>query len=142
MRAAIYARMSTDKQSDTSPEDQIARCSEYAERKGWQLVESAIVEAGISGALCHNRPGLLGLMARIDEWDVLVAYDFARRARNEEDLGWIRNRVRGRRGTAVEASTGLDLDNVGARVMGVTMSSPSTFENLSRLTTTCGLSAA
>ncbi len=120
MRAAIYARMSTDKQSDTSPEDQIARCREYAERKGWQLVESAIVaEAGISGASRHNRPGLLGLMARIDEWDVLVAYDFARLARNEEDLGWIRNRLKSRRRRAFEASTGLDLDNVGARVMGV-----------------------
>ena len=33
MRAAIYARMSTDKQADTSPDDQIARCREYAERE-------------------------------------------------------------------------------------------------------------
>ena len=112
--------MSTDKQSDTSPEDQIARCREYAEGQGWQLVESAIVaEAGISGASRHNRPGLLGLMARISEWDVLVCFDSSRLARNGEDLGWIRNRLRIQRRRAVEASTGLDLDNVGARVMGV-----------------------
>src|SRR5262245_18231381 len=112
--------MSTDKQSDTSPEDQIARCREYAERRGWAVFDHLVVaEAGISGASRHNRHGLLGLMARIDEWDVLIAYDFARLARNEEDLGWIRNRVRSRRRIAVEASTGLDLDNVGARVMGV-----------------------
>ncbi len=78
-----------------------------------------MAEAGISGASRHDRPGLLGLMTRIDEWDVLVAYDFARLARNEEDLGWIRNRLRSRRRRAFEASTGLDLDNVGARVMGV-----------------------
>src|SRR5262245_37712989 len=112
--------MSTDKQSDTSPEDQIARCREYAERRGWAVFDHLVVaEAGISGASRHNRHGLLGLMARIDEWDVLIAYDFARLARNEEDLGWIRNRIRSRRRTAIEASTGLDLDNVGARVMGV-----------------------
>jgi Resolvase, N terminal domain len=78
-----------------------------------------VAEAGISGASRHNRPGLLGLMARIDEWDVLVAYDFARLGRNEEDLRWIRNRLRIRRRQAFEASTGLDLDNVGARVMNV-----------------------
>jgi DNA invertase Pin-like site-specific DNA recombinase len=34
MRAAIYARMSTDKQSADSPADQIARCREFAERRG------------------------------------------------------------------------------------------------------------
>lgn len=31
MRAAIYARMSTDKQGAGSPADQIARCRELAE---------------------------------------------------------------------------------------------------------------
>jgi DNA invertase Pin-like site-specific DNA recombinase len=112
--------MSTDKQSDTSPEDQIARCREYAEGQGWPVVDSLVIaEAGISGASRHNRPQLLGLMDRIDEWDVLVAFDFARLARNQEDLGWIRNRLRTRRKQAIEASTGLDLDNLGARVMGV-----------------------
>src|SRR5262245_61874950 len=120
MRTAIYARMSTDKQSETSPEDQIARCREFAQSRGWIVVEELVVaEAGISGASRHNRPGLLGLIARGDEWDALVAYDFARLARNEEDMGWIRNRLRSRRRIAIESSTGLDLDNVGARVMGV-----------------------
>ena len=58
MNVAIYARMSTDKQSDTSPEDQIARCREYAEGQGWRVVETLVVaEAGISGASRHNRPG-------------------------------------------------------------------------------------
>jgi site-specific DNA recombinase len=120
MRAAIYARMSTDKQSDTSPEDQIARCCEYAAGQGWHVVKELVVaEHGISGASRHNRPGLLGLIERIAEWDVLVAFDFARLARNQEDLGWIRNRVRAHRKLAVEASTGLDSENVGAGFMGV-----------------------
>ncbi len=57
-RADVYARMSTDKQSDTSPEDQIARCREYAEGQGWHVVESLVVaERGISGSSRHNRPG-------------------------------------------------------------------------------------
>ena len=83
MRVAIYARMSTDKQSDTSPDDQVARCREYAEGQGWSVVEDLVImERGISGASRHNRPGLLGLIASIDEWDVLVAYDFARLTNN------------------------------------------------------------
>jgi DNA invertase Pin-like site-specific DNA recombinase len=63
MRVAIYARMSTDKQSDASTGDQIARCREYAELQGWQAFESLIAtEEGVSGASRHNCPGLLGLM--------------------------------------------------------------------------------
>src|SRR5262245_5041526 len=46
-------------------------------------------------------------------------FDFSRLARNQEDLGWIANRLRLHRRRAFEASTGLDLRNIGARVMGV-----------------------
>jgi site-specific DNA recombinase len=68
MRAAICARMSTDKQSDTSREDQIARCREYAVEQGWHVLKDLIVaERGISGASRHNRPGLLGVVECIAE---------------------------------------------------------------------------
>jgi DNA invertase Pin-like site-specific DNA recombinase len=120
MRAAIYARMSTDKQSADSPADQIARCREFARARGWKVVEALVVsEAGISGASRHNRPGLLELVARIDEWDVLLCWDSSRLARDSEDLGWIRNRLRAHRRSGHEVSTGLDLFNVGAKVLGV-----------------------
>ena len=119
MRAVVYARMSTDKQSETSPEDQVARCRDYAEARGWIIDPDLVQEAGISGASRHNRPGLLELMARIPEWDVLLAFDFSRLSRNEEDLGWIRNRLEAARKTAYEVSSGLEIHNVGARVMGV-----------------------
>jgi site-specific DNA recombinase len=119
-RAAIYARMSTDKQSADSPADQIARCREYAAREGLHVVEDLVrTDAGISGASRHNRPGLLELIARIDEWDVLLCFDSSRLARDGEDLGWIRNRLRIHKRCAVEVSTGLDLENVGSKVMGV-----------------------
>ena len=38
MRAAIYLRMSTDKQSADSPADQIARCREFGKAHGWTVV--------------------------------------------------------------------------------------------------------
>ena len=74
MRAAIYARMSTDKQSADSPADQIARCREFAARREWHVVDALVmVDAGISGASRHDRPGLLSIMDRIGEWNVLCA---------------------------------------------------------------------
>jgi DNA invertase Pin-like site-specific DNA recombinase len=119
-RAAIYARMSTDKQSEASTADQVRECRRFAEREGYQVAPGLIFEeAGISGASRHNRPKLLELVARIDEWDVLVCFDFSRLARNQEDQGWIRNRLRLHRRCALEASTGQDLANIGSRVMGV-----------------------
>jgi hypothetical protein len=120
MRVAIYARMSSDKQSPDSPADQIARCREFTDGRGWEVVDDLVGEdAGIPGASRHNRPRLLELIARIDEWDVLLCFDFSRLARNSEDLGWIRNRLRIHKRTAYETSTGLDIFNVGSKVMGV-----------------------
>jgi predicted site-specific integrase-resolvase len=42
MRAATYARVSTDKQSADSPADQIARCREFAARRGWHVVDALV----------------------------------------------------------------------------------------------------
>jgi len=120
MRCAIYARMSTDKQSADSPADQIARCRTFAASRGWTVVPELVVEdAGVSGASRHNRPKLLELMARIPEWDVLLCWEFSRLARDSEDLGWIRNRLRAAKKTAHEVTTGLDIFNVGSKVMGI-----------------------
>jgi DNA invertase Pin-like site-specific DNA recombinase len=78
-----------------------------------------VADAGISGASRHNRPALLDLFARIGEWDVLLCWDSSRLARDSENLGWIRNRLHARKRVGFEASTGLDLFNVGAKVLGV-----------------------
>jgi site-specific DNA recombinase len=43
----------------------------------------------------------------------------SRLTRNGEESGWIRNRLKLHRREAFEASTGLDLGNIGARMMGV-----------------------
>lgn len=54
LRAAIYARYSTDMQSAASITDQIRICRRLAEERGWQVVEVFADEA-ISGAT-HLRP--------------------------------------------------------------------------------------
>src|SRR5271157_811915 len=120
MRAAVYARMSTDRQSADSPADQIARCREFAQARGWHVVEDlAIEDAGISGASRHERPEFLELMARIAEWDVLLCWDFSRLARNEEDLGWVRNRLKAAKKSAYAVNTGRSIHDLGSRVEGI-----------------------
>jgi len=120
VRAAIYARMSTDKQSADSPADQVARCREFAVSRGWTVLDDLVVQdAGISGASRHERPQFLELMARIAEWDVLLCWDFSRLARNEEDLGWVRNRLKSAKKNAYAVNTGRSIHDLGSRVEGV-----------------------
>ena len=49
MRAAIYARYSSDKQSDASIDDQVRQCQARIGQEGWQLTET-YSDHGISGA--------------------------------------------------------------------------------------------
>ena len=49
LRAAIYARFSSDLQRDASIEDQIRSCREYAARQGLKVVE-AYSDRAVSGA--------------------------------------------------------------------------------------------
>ncbi len=45
MRAAVYARYSSDKQRESSIEDQVRNCTAFAERKGWSIAEHYVDEA-------------------------------------------------------------------------------------------------
>ena len=49
MRTAIYARYSSDLQSESSIDDQVRLCQEYSEREGWKLVE-IFSDAAVTGA--------------------------------------------------------------------------------------------
>ena len=40
MKAALYARYSTDNQRDASIEDQLRLCRLHAEKQGWTVVDS------------------------------------------------------------------------------------------------------
>ncbi|HUZ11557.1 MAG TPA: recombinase family protein, partial [Caulobacteraceae bacterium] len=74
MRAALYARYSTDNQSDTSVEDQLVLCRRFAEKVGARVVRE-YSDAAISGQAIGNRPGVRGLVeaARRGECDLVIA---------------------------------------------------------------------
>lgn len=82
MRAAIYARFSTEKQSEASIEDQFRVCERIAEREGFSIV-ARFSDAAISGGTAQ-RLGYQRLLAaaRRHEFEVIVAEDTSRLWRN------------------------------------------------------------
>src|SRR5688572_29536076 len=85
MRAAIYARYSSDLQSAASIDDQIRLCRERVEREGWDL-SNTYTDAGISGA-SRFRPGYQQMLAdaRTGIFDVVIAEALDRLSRDQED---------------------------------------------------------
>jgi len=87
MRAAIYARYSSDLQSETSIDDRVRLCRERVERDGMSVAE-IFTDYAISGGSLSNRPDMLSLMeaARRGAFDVLIAEALDRISRDQEDV--------------------------------------------------------
>ena len=86
MRAAIYARYSSDNQRDASIEDQVRECRKRIDHEGWSLTEVHSDHA-ISGASIL-RPGYQKMLedARNGAFDILVAEALDRLSRDQEDI--------------------------------------------------------
>ncbi len=82
MRAALYARVSTQ---DQEPENQLQELRRYIEARGWEATE--YVDHGVSGAK-DRRPGLDRLVtdAKRRRFDVLVCWRLDRLGRNLRHL--------------------------------------------------------
>ncbi len=95
MRAAIYARYSSDLQSEASIDDQVRICRERAEREGMTVVE-IYNDYAISGGSLSNRPGMLSVLdaAKSGTFDVLFAEALDRLSRDQEDIAAIYKRLR------------------------------------------------
>lgn len=87
MKAAIYARFSTDMQDYSSIEDQYRVCEERASKEGWD-VAFRFEDAGISGAAIGNRPGFNAMLSAAMEkkFDVLFVMELSRLSRSTGDL--------------------------------------------------------
>jgi site-specific DNA recombinase len=92
-QAAIYARYSSDRQSDASIEDQVRLCEEQAKREGYGVVET-YVDRAVSGA-SMLRPGLQALMADAlaGRFTVLIAEALDRLSRDQADVAAIYKRL-------------------------------------------------
>ncbi len=94
MRAAIYARYSSDLQSEASIEDQVRLCRERGERDGHEVIQ-VFNDYAISGSNLINRPGILSLMAAAKDglFDLVYAEALDRISRDQEDIAAIYKRL-------------------------------------------------
>jgi site-specific DNA recombinase len=94
IRAAIYARFSSDLQSDKSIDDQIALCRDVCAREGMAVVMT-FEDRAISGTATVNRPGFQSMMrtAEAKLFDVLVIEDVDRLSRDQGDYHSARKRL-------------------------------------------------
>ena len=94
IRAAVYARFSTELQDERSIEDQVTLCREYSAREGLDVV-TTFSDHARSGASVYGREGLLSLMkkAKNGDFDVVVVEALDRLSRDMEDLAGIHKRL-------------------------------------------------
>lgn len=87
IRAAIYARYSSDQQNAASITDQQRICRERATHEGWEIVGS-YEDAAISGASMILRPGVQKLLAdaQAGTFDIVLAEALDRVSRDQADV--------------------------------------------------------
>jgi DNA invertase Pin-like site-specific DNA recombinase len=114
MRTISYARFSTDKQSESSVDDQLDICRRYAELLGWSIA-CEYSDLGISGAALGNRPGVIAALANVGAGDVLLVTDLSRLSRSQ-DLAPLLSRLRYRGVRVLGVQDGFDSDGRTARM--------------------------
>lgn len=92
-RAAIYCRVSTDKQESegTSLGSQEQACRQYAAKHGFEVVESLVVLEQHTGAELFDRPKLTQIRTAVkaNEIDAVIFYAVDRLSRNTNHVGLI-----------------------------------------------------
>jgi site-specific DNA recombinase len=86
MRAALYARYSSDQQGSASIEDQLRLGREDAAVAGWTIVDEH-TDPALSGASMMTRPGLQALLRGVEtgKYDIVWAEDLDRISRDLAD---------------------------------------------------------
>ncbi|MBR2491025.1 MAG: recombinase family protein [Ruminiclostridium sp.] len=88
--AACYIRVSTEDQTEYSPEAQKRALEHYARQHGMVLAPDHIyIDAGISGRKAQTRPAFMAMIAAAKQkpppFSVILVHKFDRFARNRED---------------------------------------------------------
>lgn len=88
--AAAYIRVSTEDQTDLSPESQLEKVKEYAAKNNMLLPSEFIFhDDGISGRAANKRPGFQRMIAAakdpVHPFSVIIVWKYSRFARNQEE---------------------------------------------------------
>lgn len=88
LRAAAYIRVSTDEQTEFSPDAQLKAIQKYCNDNDFALDREHIyIDEGISGRKAEKRPAFQEMIkhAKKKEFDVILVHKFDRFARSRED---------------------------------------------------------
>ena len=88
--AAAYIRVSTDNQTELSPDSQIKEIRKYAKQHGYIVPNEFIFrDDGISGQLAQKRPEFIRMIATAKQkpapFSAILLWKFSRFARNQEE---------------------------------------------------------
>lgn len=88
--AAAYIRVSTEDQLEYSPDSQLKKIREYAERNDINIPEEFIfIDEGISGRRAEKRPSFMNMISlaktKPKPFDLILVWKFSRFARSRED---------------------------------------------------------
>lgn len=123
---AIYARYSSDQQRKTSIEDQIRRCTEFAERLGLDTSKIVIYsDQSLSGLKKHSakRTGYRDLLKAIDANEVsfIIADELGRLTREPVENAQLMERLENNGRLRLITTNGIDTNNDGWQLLfGIT----------------------
>ncbi|MGV0981030.1 MAG: recombinase family protein [Polynucleobacter sp.] len=115
-RIAIYARFSTDKQRDSSIEDQVRNCMSFASGNQWVVIDH-FEDRAISGA-SKDRPGFQKMLkaAQSKEFDVLLVDDLSRLSRDDIETKQVIRRFKYQGLRIIGVSDGYDSSGKGEKI--------------------------
>lgn len=121
LRACLYARYSTDRQRETSIDDQLRAARDRAEREGW-IIAATHADEGVSGATpVALRPGGKALIADAlaGRFDVLVVEGLDRLSREIGEAESLVKRLEHRGVRIIGTADGYDSHAAGRKVMRI-----------------------
>jgi len=118
MRAAIYARFSSDNQREQSIDDQVRVCKDFAGRNEITVMEKHIYCDEAKSGSIHNRPGLEALKkaAEAKLFEVLLVDDSSRLSRDNQYFNTILCLFQFWGVNLISVSDGLDMREEHAKV--------------------------
>ncbi len=121
MRCAIYARYSTDRQSEMSIRDQVQAAATYAKAQGWIVVATHTDSEQSGSTPVALRPGGKGLLADVmaKRFDILLVEDLSRLSRRVAESESLIHRLESRGIRIVGMSDSYDTRSKGRKVMRI-----------------------
>ncbi|MHB0819874.1 recombinase family protein [Stutzerimonas stutzeri] len=119
MRAAIYARYSSDKQNESSIADQFTTCKALAAREGWEVTFGHSDNAISGSSTVASRPGGAALLADAlaGRFQVLLLEGLDRLSRDQVEQESIVRRLEHRGIRIIGLADGYDSEHAGRKVM-------------------------